>query len=50
MVEYEGREYMIEGEDTYRKCSGRIGESADATLETKTYNDGSKEQRITEIK
>lgn len=50
MVEYEGREYMIEGEDTYRKCSGRIGESVDATLETKTYSDGSKEQQIAEIK
>lgn len=37
-VDYDGIEYSLTDEDTYRKYHGRIGETVQATLCTKTYD------------
>lgn len=39
-VSYNGVEYTINGKDTYDKYCDKIGEIANATLEIRTYDDG----------
>ncbi len=39
-VNYDGIEYTVTGSDTYKKYHGRIGETVQATLITKTYDNG----------
>lgn len=39
-VEYDGVEFTINGEETYYKYKDQVGMIASATLETRTYDDG----------
>lgn len=39
-VSYDGVEYSLTDSDTYKKYHGRIGETVQATLITKTYDNG----------
>lgn len=39
-VEYNGIEYSISGSDTYSRYKDRIGETTNAQLRTRTYDDG----------
>ena len=39
-VNYDGIEYTVTGSDTYKKYHGRICETVQATLITKTYDNG----------
>ena len=39
-VEYDGIEYSISGSDTYSRFKDKIGETANAQLRTRTYDDG----------
>lgn len=49
-VEYTGEEYTISGSDTYNKYKDKIGKTANAILEIKTYDDESIRYNITELK
>ncbi len=49
-VEYNGEEYTISGSDTYNKYKDKIGETTNATLEIRTYDDESTKYNITELK
>ena len=46
-VDYNGTEYSISDESTYRKYHGRIGQTVPAVLVTKTYDNGDVKQYIT---
>jgi hypothetical protein len=39
-VEYDGAEYNIGGSDVYNTYNDRIGETIEALLEIRTYDDG----------
>lgn len=39
-VEYNGEMYNISGQSTYRKYANQVGKMANATLETRKYDDG----------
>lgn len=39
-VNYDGVDYSLTDSDTYKKYHGRIGETVQATLITKTYDNG----------
>lgn len=45
-VEYNGAEYSLSDESTYRKYHGRIGQTVSAVLITKTYDNGQVRQYI----
>lgn len=45
-VNYNGVEYSLSDESTYRKYHGRIGQTVSAVLVTKTYDDGEVRQYI----
>ena len=45
-VDYNGAEYSLSDESTYRKYHGRIGQTVSAVLITKTYDDGKVKQYI----
>ncbi len=40
-VEYDGKEYVIDDRDTYNKYKDKLGQTTNATLEIKTYDDDS---------
>lgn len=48
-VEYDGVEYNFYDSDTYDKYSNQIGEYANATLETKKYDDGTVRYNIIDL-
>ena len=48
-VEYNGINYTIPGESTYRKYHGRVGEMIQGTLVTREYDDGTSKSRIVSI-
>lgn len=48
-VEYNGYKYSVSGSDTYNKYKDKIGEYANATLETKVYDDESVKHNIISI-
>lgn len=48
-VEYNGLKYNIHNYSTYKKYSNRIGDSVNAILQTKTYDDGSVKYEIIEL-
>ena len=45
-VDYNGVEYSLSDESTYRKYHGRIGQTVSAVLITKTYDNGNVKQYI----
>ena len=45
-VRYDGIEYSLRDESTYRKYHGRIGEKVQGILRTKKYDDGSVKEWI----
>lgn len=45
-LEYEGKEYEIQGESYYRHYGNRVGDEIVATLITRTYDDGSTETEL----
>ena len=45
-VNYNGTEYSLNDESTYRKYHGRIGQTVSAVLITKTYDNGKVKQWI----
>lgn len=45
-VDYNGTEYSLSDESTYRKYHGRIGQTVSAVLITKTYDNGNVKQYI----
>lgn len=45
-VEYNNVEYTINGKETYDKYKDKIGEYANATLEIRTYDDGTVKYNI----
>lgn len=45
-VDYNGVEYSLSDESTYRKYHGRIGQTVSAVLITKTYDNGKVKQWI----
>lgn len=45
-VNYNGTEYSLSDESTYRKYHGRIGQTVSAVLITKTYDNGKVKQWI----
>ena len=45
-VDYNGVEYSLSDESTYRKYHGRIGQIVSAVLITKTYDNGNVKQYI----
>lgn len=49
-VTYNGADYYFHDATTYKKCEDRIGETVTATLETRTYDDGTKRYGIVSIK
>ena len=49
MVEYEGNAYAFYGIDTYTKYVEKVGENANAILETKKYDDGTVKCNITNL-
>ena len=49
IVEYEGNAYAFYGIDTYTKYVDKVGENADAILETKKYDDGTVKYNITTL-
>lgn len=49
-IEYNGEKYDIDGKDIYEKYKDKIGEMANATLETKTYDDERVKYNIIELK
>lgn len=48
-VEYNDSEYVISGRETYNKYKDRIGQTTSGTLETRTYDDGTTRQYITQL-
>lgn len=48
-VEYDGVEYNFYDSDTYNKYSNQIGEYANATLETKKYDDDTVRYNIIDL-
>lgn len=48
-VNYNGVEYSLSDESTYRKYHGRIGQTVSAVLVTKTYDDGEVRQYINRL-
>lgn len=50
IVEYNGVEYTIYGSETYDKYKNMVGQKTMAILEICTYDDGSIEYNITELK
>ena len=40
IVEYNGEMHNISGQSTYRKYANQVGKMANATLETRKYDDG----------
>lgn len=48
-IEYNGEEHNISGKGVYDKYKDKIGEMANATLKTKTYDDGSVKYSIIEL-
>ena len=48
-VEYNDIQYNINGHSTYEKYSNRIGDSVNAVLQTKTYDDDSVKYEIIEL-
>lgn len=48
-VNYNGAEYSLSDESTYRKYHGRIGQTVSAVLVTKTYDDGEVRQYINRL-
>lgn len=49
IVEYNGFEYSINGEDTYAKYKNRIGQTTIGNLETKIYDDGTVKYSIVSL-
>lgn len=49
-VNYNGVEYSLSDESTYRKYHGRIGQTVSAVLVTKTYDDGEVRQYINRLR
>ena len=45
-VDYNGTEYSLSDESTYRKYHGRIGQTVSAVLITNTYDNGNVKQYI----
>lgn len=48
-VDYNGTEYSLSDESTYRKYHGRIGQTVSAVLVTKTYDNGDVRQYINRL-
>lgn len=48
-VEYNGVEYTVDGEDTYNKYEGKIGQTTIGELEIKTYDNGTVEYNIVSL-
>lgn len=48
-VEYDGREYNIEGADTYNKYKHQVGQYVKGVLTVKKYDDGSDKAKITRL-
>ena len=48
-VNYNGVEYSLSDESTYRKYHGRIGQTVSAVLVTKTYDNGDVRQYINRL-
>ena len=48
-VDYNGTEYSLSDESTYRKYHGRIGQTVSAVLITKTYDNGKVKQWINSL-
>lgn len=48
-VDYNGTEYSLSDESTYRKYHGRVGQTVSAVLVTKTYDDGKVKQYISRL-
>lgn len=48
-VDYNGVEYSLSDESTYRKYHGRIGQTVSAVLITKTYDNGNVKQYINRL-
>lgn len=48
-VDYNGTEYSLSDESTYRKYHGRIGQTVSAVLVTKTYDNGDIRQYINRL-
>lgn len=48
-VNYNGVEYSLSDENTYRKYHGRIGQTVSAVLVTKTYDNGNIKQYINRL-
>ena len=48
-ISYNGLEYSLSDESTYRKYHGRIGQTVSAVLVTKTYDDGVVRQYINRL-
>ena len=46
-VEYNGVKYTVSGNDTYNKYKDMVGQTAMATLEIRTYDDGTVRYNIT---
>lgn len=46
-VKYNGINYRFDGEDIYNKYKNKIGQTAMATLEIRTYDDGTVRYNIT---
>lgn len=49
-VEYDGDEYSIDDEETYKKYKKSVGKMATAILETKIYDDGTEKRDIIKLK
>ena len=48
-VDYNGTEYSLSDESTYRKYHVRVGQTVSAVLVTKTYDDGKVKQYISRL-
>ena len=48
-VDYNGTEYSVDDESTYRKYHGRVGQTVSAVLITKTYDNGKVKQYISRL-
>lgn len=49
IVKYDDVTYRFTDKDTYKKCSDKVGEMVNATLEIDKYDDGTVKYIITEI-
>ena len=49
-VEYEGIQYVIEGQSTYEKCKDHIGELVNVVMEIRKYDNGHISYKAVKIK